>query len=78
MENNFLSESLAACHNADSKLVMYFTVNTAFINYLDALDNLNDSLKFPILLNRTAYKQTLPISLKLPESNSELLTAPKT
>ena len=28
-ENNFLLESLAACHNANSKLVMYFTVNTA-------------------------------------------------
>ena len=31
-ENNFLLESLAACHNAESKLVIYFTVNTAFFN----------------------------------------------
>ena len=61
---NFLLESLAACHNVDSKLVMYFTVNTAFVNYLDSLDNLTDFLKFPILLNRTTYEQTLPISLK--------------
>ena len=29
-ENNFLLESLAACHDAESKLVMYFMVNTAF------------------------------------------------
>ena len=35
MENNFLLESLAACHNAKSKLVMYFMVNTACVNYLD-------------------------------------------
>ena len=40
VENNFLLESLAACHDAESKLVMYFTVNTAFVNYLDSLDNL--------------------------------------
>ena len=76
-ENNFLLESLAACHDVVSKLVMYFMVNRAFVNYLDTLDNLTDSLQFPILLNRTTYKQTLPISLKLPEFNSELLTAPK-
>ena len=60
------------------KVVMYFTMNTAFSNYLDNLDNSTDSLKFPILLNRTTYKQTLPISLKLPEFDSELLKAPKT
>ena len=35
VESNFLLESLAACHDAESKLVMYFTVNTAFFNYLD-------------------------------------------
>ena len=49
-ENNFLLESLAACNDAESKLVKYFTVNTAFVKYLD---NQTESLKFPILLNRT-------------------------
>ena len=29
-ENYLLLESLASCHDADSKLVMYFTVNTAY------------------------------------------------
>ena len=38
-ENTFLLESLAACHNVDSKLVMHFMVNTAFVNYLDSLNN---------------------------------------
>ena len=56
VENNFLLESLAACHDADSKFVMHFMVYTAFDNYLDTLDNLTDSLKFPILLNRTTYQ----------------------
>ena len=78
MKNHFLLESLAACHDVDSKLVMLFTVNTAFFNYLDSLDNITNSLRFPILLNRTTYKQTLPISLKFPEFNSELLTTPGT
>ena len=39
-ENNILLESLAAHHDSNSKLVMYFTVITAFFNYLDILDNL--------------------------------------
>ena len=77
VENNFLLESLAACHDTESGLIMYFTVNTAFVNYLDSLDNLTDSLKFPILLNRTTYEQTLHISLKSFDFNSELLKAPK-
>ena len=34
-ENNFLLESHAACHDVESKLVMYFMVNTVFVNYLD-------------------------------------------
>ena len=31
-DNHHLLESLAVCENADSKLAMYFTVNTAFVN----------------------------------------------
>ena len=50
VENNFLLEFLAACHDAESKLAVYFMVNIAFLNYLDRLDNLTDFLKFPILL----------------------------
>ena len=71
-------ESLAASHDADSKLVMLFTVNTAFGTYLESLDNLTASLKFPILLNETTYKETLPTSLIPPAFDSKLLTAPKT
>ena len=74
-ENHFLLESLAACHDAESELVMYFMVNTAFINYLD---NLTDSLKFPILLNQTTHEQTLSISLQSFDFHPALLKAPKT
>ena len=43
VENHFLLESLAACQDTNSKLVMYFTVNAAFINYLDKFPNLTVS-----------------------------------
>ena len=78
VENNFLLESLAACHNTNSKLVMYFTVNIAFVSYLNSLDSLIYCLKVLILLNSTTYEQVLPISLPLPEFDSKLPTAPKT
>ena len=42
-ENQFLLKSLAACHDTNSKLTMYFTVNTAFVNYLDKFPNLTES-----------------------------------
>ena len=67
-ENNFLLESLATCHDAESKLVMYLTVNTAFVNYPD---NLTDSLKCPILLNWTTHEQTLLISLQSYDFDSD-------
>ena len=54
-ENHFLLESLAACQDVNSKLVMYFTVNTAFFNYLDKFSNLRESLEFPIIRNKTTF-----------------------
>ena len=62
MENHFLLESLAASHDVNSKLVMYFKVNTAFVNYLDQFPNLTETLEFPIIKNKTTFEQTLPIS----------------
>ena len=75
VENYFLLESLAKCHDAESGLVMYFMVNTAFVNYLD---NLTNSLKFPLLLNWNTYKQTLPISLQPFNFDPDLLKSPNT
>ena len=77
VENNFLLESLTACHDVHSKLIMYFIVHTAFVNYLDSLDNLTVSLNTLISLNRTTYKQALCISLTPPAFDSQLLTEPK-
>ena len=75
MENHFLLESLAACQDVNSKLVMYFMVNTAFVNYLDQFLNLTETLEFPIIKNKTTFEQALPISLNISEFNSNLLTA---
>ena len=74
-ENHFLFESLAACENANSKLTMYFTVNTAFVNYLDIFPNLKESLEFLIIKNKTTFEQTLPISLIISKFDQTLLTA---
>ena len=75
VENYFLLESLAAHQDANSKLTMYFTVNTAFVNYLDEFPNLTESLEFLIIKNKTTFEQTLPISLNIFQFDSTLLTA---
>ena len=64
-DNHFLLESLAACENTNPKLTMYFTVNTAFVNYLDKFPNLTESLEFLVVKERTMFDQTLPISLNI-------------
>ena len=64
-DNHNLLESLAACNNINSKLIMYFTINTAFANYLDMFPNLRESLELPIIKNTTTFKQILPVSLNI-------------
>ena len=53
-------------------------VNTAFANNLIQLDNLTDSLEFPILKDKTTFEQTLLISLNISKFDTSLLTAPQT
>ena len=57
---------------------MYFTVNKAFVNYLDQLDNLTNSLDILIIMDKTTFQQTLPVSLNATTFDSDLLTAPWT
>ena len=59
-DNNFLLESLATCHDTNTPLIMYFTANTAFTNYLDQF-NLMEELEAPIFTNKTTSEFTLPI-----------------
>ena len=75
VKNHFLLKSLAACENANSKLTMCFTVNTASENYLDKFPNLTESLEFPVIKNRTTFQQSLPISLNISKFDPTLMTA---
>ena len=54
---------------------MYFTINTAFANYLDMFPNLTKSLELLIIKNRTTFKQILPVSLNISKFDKMLLTA---
>ena len=67
-KSNFLLESLAACGEHEKPdLEIYLTVNLAFADYLEEL---NESIKIPIERNSTNYKQILPISLESFQINS--------
>ena len=54
---------------------MYFTANTAFINYLYIFPNLTESLEFPVIKSKTTFEQVLPISLNISKFDPTLLTA---
>ena len=73
-DNCYVLESIATCDDKDSNLVMYFTINMAFTNYLDMLPNLTKLLS--LIKDRTAYEQPLPINLSFPTFDSSLKHAP--
>ena len=59
-ENNYLLESLAACHDSRTKLVKYFMVNLAFTNYLNDF-NLRGEINIPTITNKSTSEVTLPV-----------------
>ena len=61
-ENNFLLESLVACHDMNTKLIMYSTVNTGFTNYIDQFI-LMEELEMPTLTNKFTSEFILPVFL---------------
>ena len=75
-KGNFLLESLATCGEQEKPdLEMYFTINLAFANYLNQL---NETINIPIERNWTHQTQVLPISIKAFNMSPNLLQAPKT
>ena len=76
-EINFLLESLATCQDSNTKLVMYFTVNSAFTNYLNEF-NLMEEVDIPILTNKSTSEVTLPIFLIKSIFDDMLLSTPLT
>ena len=75
VKNHFLLESLATCRETNTKLIMYFMVNMSFIHYLDKFPNLTQSHELPIVINKTTFEQTLPISLNVSKFDSILLAS---
>ena len=61
--SHHLLESLAACDSGQLKLIMYFTINLAFSNYLELMPNMTGHKT----LNRdkTLREQTLPIYINI-------------
>ena len=76
-ESYFLLESLATCKNSNNKadLIMYFTVNLAFVNYLKGAV---ESLHSEVSTNWTTQEQVLPVSIENFDFNPKLLTTPQT
>ena len=77
VENNYLLKSLAACHNSNSKLIMYFTINNTFTNYLNEF-NLTEDVKIPIFTYKSTLEITLPVVLNRTKFDGSLLSAPLT
>ena len=70
-------ESLAACHDSRTKLVMYFTLNLAFTNYLNDF-NLTEEINIPTITNKSTSEVTLPVFLNKSKFDESLLSAPLT
>ena len=75
-ESNFLLVSLVTCESSETKtdLVMYFTVNLAFANYLESVI---ESLSSEVATHWTTQEQILPILIENFEFDPKLLTAPQ-
>ena len=55
-------------------MVMYFTINMAFTNYLNLLPNLTNPSQ--LIKDRTTYEQPLPINLSIPDFDNSLQHVP--
>ena len=75
VENNYLLESLAACHDSRAKLIMYFTVNFAFTNYINDF-NLTEEINIHMITNKSTSEVTLPVFLNKSKFDKSLLSAP--
>ena len=73
-DNHHLLESIAACDNKVTKLIMYFTINLAFTNYLDMIPNLTHSV--PIIKDRTRCEQPLPLNVSILHFDNSLRYRP--
>ena len=73
-DNHHLLESIVSCSRKITKLIIYFTINLVFTNYLDMLPNLTESLT--LTRDRTYYEQPISIHLNIPHYDSSVPNRP--
>ena len=78
MEEHFLLGSIAACPGKQSDMTLYYTVNTAFMHYLDNFKEQLEISNLEVNKNCTKQEQILPISLQPTPFDNKLLKAPET
>ena len=76
-ENNYLHKCLAACLDSNSKLIIYFTINNAFTNYLNKF-NLTEEVEIPVFTNKSTLEITLLVFLNKTIFDESLLSTPLT
>ena len=74
VDNHHLLESIASSDKKITQLIMYFTINLVFTNYLDMFPNMTDSVT--LIRDRTQYEQPLPIHLNIPQYDNSLNNRP--
>ena len=77
-EEHSILESIATCPGKQSNMTIYYTVNTAFMPYLDTFKEELELQSLEVNQNWTTQKQVLPISLQPTPFDSKLLKAPGT
>ena len=73
-DNHHLLESITSCNKRITKLIMHFTINLVFTNYLHMFPNLTDSLT--LIRDKTSFKHPLPIHINIPHYDSSLNNKP--
>ena len=77
-EDHSLLESISTCPGKQSDMTIYYTVNTAFMPYLDTFKGNLELPSLEVNQNWTTQKQVLPISLQATSFDEKLLKAPGT
>ena len=77
-EEHTLLESIATCPGKQSDMTIYYTVNTAFMPYLDTFREEIEVPSLEVNQNWTTQEQVLPISLQSTPFDNKLLKAPGT
>ena len=78
VEDLSLLESIAGCPGKQLAMTMYYTVNTAFMHYLDSFKEELEVPSLDVNQNWTIQEQVLRISLQSTNFDTKVLKAPKT